>query len=182
VVSPAGNAGGSLAPDSGFAVIRSSANGLQSYVLHGGTSLSDHGIQLVRVALKSTDWSGIYVPIATVSVSLKDRRASVSLPLTPFDTRNMVWWPGGKSKEGQLNEDPVAVDVSFRIDAAPKAVIGYRSVTDRPAAIPEMPALWPKDFHAAQQREKYLPFAYDPATHLLTVTLDGGINQLLWRE
>ncbi len=181
-VSPAGNAGGSLLPDNGFAVVRSSADALQSYVLHGGTSLSDHGVQLVRVALKSTDWSGIYVPIATVSVSLKDRRASVSLPLTPFDTRNMVWWPGGKSKEGQVNEDPLAVDVSFRVDAPPTAVIGYRSVTDRPAAIPEMPAVWPKDFHAAQQREKYLPFAYDPATHLLTVTLDGGINQLLWRE
>jgi len=181
-VTAAGNTETAIAPDAGLAVVRYIGNEIDSYALSGGLSLTDHTMPLVRIALKSKDWVGIYDPIATVSVSIKDHRASISLPLTPFDTRVMNWWPGTASKVGNQNADPIAVDISFRIDAAPKELIGYRSVTDRPDAIASLPRAWPNDYHIAEMREKSLPFQYNSTTQMLTVTLDGGINQLAWYQ
>jgi hypothetical protein len=182
-VTTAKNSGVPLVPDSGVAVLRSNGSDIQTYLLEGGTELTDHGQPLVHVEVTSTGWAPIYSPIATVSVSLKDHRASVSLPLHPNDTQNMMWWPGGP-KEGQVNQYPLTVGVSLRVDSAPTQVIGYRSTTDRPSddfSQDNPGGTWPNDRDTDQHREKPLPFKYDAATQMLTVTLDGGINQIIWQ-
>ena len=130
-VTAAGNGDVPLVPDAGVAVLRSTGSDVQTYFLQGGTQLTDQGHTLVKVVLIPKGWAQVYSPVSTVSVSLKDHRASVSLPLNPNDTQDIMWRPDG-STPIQASGPPLAVAVSLRIDSKPTQVIVDRSRTRAP--------------------------------------------------
>jgi hypothetical protein len=182
LVTSSGNDDDSLSTDGSFAVARLDRGSLTSYALHHGFHLGLGGEELIKVELLSKPWEPFFDSAVTGAVSLADRRASFSFPLTPMDRGLILFSP--KVKEGEEQPLPIQIAVSFRVDEKPKRIVALRSSTEMPKLVdPEFDRLtapWENDPHQGHYLREPLDFTWDAENKLVTVILDVGIRQLVW--
>jgi len=182
LVSSRGNDDTSLSTDGSFAVARLDRGSLSSYALHHGFILALGDETLMKVELLSKPWEPFFDSAVTGAVSLVDRRASFSFPLSPMDKGLIMYSP--KVKEGEEQPLPLQVAVSFRVNEKPKRIIALRSATQTPKLddpdFEHMTAGWENDPHQGHYLREPLDFTWNAEKKLVTVILDVGIRQLVW--
>jgi hypothetical protein len=182
LVSSRGNDDASLSTDGSFAVARLDQGSLSSYALHHGFNLALGDETLMKVELLSKPWEPFFDSAVTGAVSLADRRASFSFPLSPMDKGLIMYSP--KVKEGEEQPLPLQVAVSFRVNEKPTRIVALRSATETPKLddpeFDRMTAGWENDPHEGHYLREPLDFTWDAEKKLLTVILDVGIRQLVW--
>jgi hypothetical protein len=187
LVASGGNNDASLSTDGSFAVARLDRGSLSSYALHHGfhLTLGNQGLgaeTLMKVELLSKPWEPFFDSAVTGAVSLVDRRASFSFPLSPMDKGLIMYSP--KIKEGEEQPLPLQVAVSFRVNEKPKRIVALRSATETPKLddpeFDRMTAGWENDPHQGHYLREPLAFTWDSEKKLVTVILDVGIRQLVW--
>ena len=182
LVSSGGNDDASLSTDGSFAVVRLDQGSLSSYALHHGFNLDLGNEELMKVQLLSKPWAPFFDSALTGAVSLVDRRASFSFPLSPMDKELIMFSP--KVKEGEEQPLPLQVAVSFRVNEKPKRIVALRSATETPKlddpAFDRLTVPWESDPHRGHYLREPLDFTWDAEKKLVTVVLDAGIRQLVW--
>jgi hypothetical protein len=182
LVASGGNDDAALSADGSFAVARLDRGSLSSYALHHGFHLGLGNETLMKVDLLSKPWEPFFDSAVTGAVSLADRRASFSFPLSPMDKGLIMFSP--RVKEGEEQPLPLRVEVSFRVNEKPKRIIALRSATEMPKLDdPEFDRLsvpWANDPHKGHYLREPLDFTWEAEKKLVTVILDVGIRQLVW--
>ena len=182
LVSAGGNDDATLAVDGSFGVVRRDRGSVTSYALHHGHALALDQRELIKVELLSKEWEPFFDSAVTAAVSLADKRASISLPISPMDRGLIMFSP--KIEAGKEPPLPTRVAVSFKVNEKPKRIIALRSQTAMPAledpAFDRKTSAWENDPHKGHYLRETLAFDYNEATGMVTVQLDVGIRQLVW--
>lgn len=162
-------------------VLAKSGDATQSYALLEGTALRSGADTLLSATLDTLVWKGLYSTTLDALVSLKDHRASFDLRPWPGDVHLLLNPP--RAVPGQEPTAALLTAVSFRVDQAPTRMLVFHGFAgkpqfDDPAA--EAWDSWPNDWHHGVARREPLAFTYDAATHMVTVKLEAGPNQVVW--
>jgi Heparinase II/III-like protein/Heparinase II/III N-terminus len=181
LIAAGGNDDPALTVKGSFGVARLDHDVLVSYALDHGHELTLRNEPLLKVVLQSKDWDPFFDSTVTAAVSLKDRRASFSFPLSPTDRQLVMFTP--KLEEGKEPLLPISVSVTFRTNDKPKRIIALRSDGEMPKL--DDPAFdrktdWQNDSHKGHYLREPLDFTWDEKTKCATVTMDVGIRQLVW--
>ena len=182
LIAAGGNDNPLLSVDGGFGVARLDQGKLTSYTLQHGHGLMLDKESLLKVELLSKDWAASFDSAVTAAVSLADRRASFSFPISPMDRGLIMYAP--RMEKGKEMTMPISVAVAFKVNTKPKRVIALRS----PTAMPQLDApefeqktvAWENDSHKGHYLREALDFTYDQERKLVTVLMDVGIRQLVW--
>jgi len=182
LVAAGGNDDLSLGVDGIFGVARLDHGALSSYALHHGHGLALGEKVLLKAELSSRGWASCFDSAVTAAVSLKEKRASFSLPDNPMDKGLIIDPP--RLEQGKEAAQPIQVSLSFRVDEKPKRIIALRSSTQMPMlddlAFASKTAGWENDLDKTHYRRQPLVFTWDAKTQCVTVTLDTSFRQLVW--
>lgn len=182
LVAAQGQEGAALQVDGEFGVARTERGAVTGYVLHHGHGLCMGTQTLIQVHLQSEAWAPHFDSAVTAAVSLADRRASFSLPLSPMDRGLIRHSP--KITPGQEPPLPTEVAVTFLVDAKPRRLVALRSATTMPslddAESTRTTASWNDDPHKPYYLRTEPAFTWDETRKTVTVILDLGIRQLVW--
>ena len=182
LVAGGGNDDSALAVDGEFGVVRLEKGQPVSYALHHGHGLKLGRQDLVKVELLSQPWAPLFDSAVTALVSLADRRASFSFPLSPVD-RGLVRFPP-RLVAGEEPVLPMRIAVSFRVNEKPRRVVALRSDVEMPvlddSALNRKTIAWKADPHQGHYLRETVDFTYDETRQAVTVILDFGIRQLVW--
>jgi len=175
------DARGPLAVIGESGVLSSEGTESTSYALIEGTELRAGKDVLLSSALSTPVWKGLYSTTINALVSLTDHRASFDLRPWPGDQHLLLNPP--RAVPGQEPPATLLLAVSFRVAQAPTRMLVYHGYAGKPKfddpAAAEWDS-WPNDWHRNVGRREPLAFNYDPATHLVTVKLEPGPNQVVW--
>ena len=154
----------------------------QSFALIEGTSLMRNGESLISSSLNTPVWAGRYPATIDALVSLKDKRASISMRPWPLDTTLLLNPP--LAEPGKEPTALLLLSVSFHVDAKPARMEVLHSFSgdlklDDPAS--DAKTNWPHDYHANERKREALPFTYDAVSGMVTVLLEPGEHQLVWQ-
>ena len=130
LVAAGGNNNPSLAVEGTFGVARLDHGSLSSYALQHGHLLAQGDQPLLKVELLSKDWATYFDSAITGAVSLKDKRATFSMPENPMFKGLVIDPP--RVEQGKEPAQPIAVSVSFHLNEKPKRIISLRSNTQMP--------------------------------------------------
>jgi hypothetical protein len=178
IISASDNNDRTLAADNGVGFVQTKKQTPLLFGLFGGTALEMRGEPLLSAKLKSTVWSSRYTLSLDAVVSLADKRASIGLPIHPWE-RGLVL----KHFDGKNGREVAAVEVelTFKVNEKPGRMLLRQSSTEMPSfgamfkstERMSLPAL-------ARFRDSEPAFSHDAASGMVTVTVPAGISQLIW--
>ena len=182
LIAAGGNNDPRLAVNGTFGVARLDHDELANYALDHGDLLSQGGQQLIKVELISKDWAPYFDSKVTGAVSLKDRRATFSLPDNPAIDHLLIDYP--RVEAGKEAPQPIQVSVSFHVSAKPKRMISLRSSTQMPKLddpeFTKRTSVWENDINKDHYRRQQIDFTWDEKTQSVSVLMDTGTRQLVW--
>ena len=154
----------------------------QTYALIEGTELTRNGQTLISSTLNTPVWKDRFSTKLNALVSLADKRATFDLKPWPGDSTLLLNPPlaiPGKEPTALL-----LTSVSFHVDTKPTQMLVMHSFAgdlqwNDPEA--DKQSQWPRDYHANVLKREPIAFTYDPATGVVTVLLEPGEHQVLWR-
>lgn len=154
----------------------------QTYALIEGTELTRDGKTLVSTSLNTPVWKDRYSTKVNALVSLADKRAAFDLKPWPGDATLLLNPP--RAVPGKEPTALLLTAISFHVNAKPEKMLVLHSLSgelkwDDPEF--EQQARWPRDYHATVSKREPIDFQYDAASGMVTVLLEPGEHQLLWR-